>query len=448
MSNSIHIANAFIVNEGVVAKGDVLIENEYIAAISYNKSIQPPIGAHVIDAQGLFLLPGVIDDQVHFREPGLTHKADIYHESRAAVAGGVTSFMDMPNTKPPATTLSILEEKYAIAAQQSFANYSFYMGVSNDNVDEVLKTPLHNVCGLKIFLGSSTGNLLVDNLKTLETVFLKTNHIIAVHCEDDAIIAQNLSKMKAQYGDDIPISEHPNIRSAEACYSSSSFAVELARKYNTRLHIFHLSTKDELALLDNAIPLSQKRITGEVCVHHLWFCSDDYDTLGTKIKWNPSIKEKTHRTALRNALNNNLLDVVATDHAPHLLSEKNQKYTDAPSGAPIVQFSLQIMLDLSAQGVVPIERIPLLMSHNPAQLFQIEKRGFIREGYFADLVLVDRNKSYLVDKEKILSKCKWSPFEGQTFNSSIDTTFINGKIAWSKGNFNENIRGMRLVFNR
>jgi dihydroorotase len=448
MPEHIHIANALIVNEGKICKGDILTEDQIISAVLYNNSLKTPTGARYINAEGLYLFPGIIDDQVHFREPGLTHKADIYHESRAAVAGGITSYMEMPNTKPPATTLELLEQKFDIASRNSMANFSFYMGVSNDNVDEVLKTPLNSVCGIKIFLGSSTGNLLVDNDSTLEQIFSQTKHIVAVHCEDDLIISENLKKYFDIYGDNIPASMHHKIRDEKACYSSTAKAVHLAKKHNTRLHVLHISTTEELAFFEQNLSPEQKRITAEVCVHHLWFTSDDYENLGNFIKWNPSIKESRHRQGLREALHNGLIDIVATDHAPHLEEEKELPYTKAPSGGPIVQFSLQMMLEMVHDGFIKPEEVVRLMCHNPAKLFSIHKRGFIREGFYADLVLVDLNKTDTVERKKILSKCKWSPLEGTIFHSVIDTTIVNGTIAWSEGRLNESVRGMRLMFDR
>jgi dihydroorotase len=448
MSAKIHIANAFIVNEGSICRGDVIIAGELISEVSLHTPLQTPEDAEYIDADGLYLMPGLIDDQVHFREPGLTHKADIYHESRAAVAGGVTSYMDMPNTKPPATTRELLEEKYLLAAKSSVANYSFYMGVTNDNADEVLGIPLDSVCGLKMFLGSSTGNLLVNNTEAIEKIFAETKHIVAVHCEDDQIIQNNLEHYKAQLGEHIPVTLHHKIRDAKACMSSSSRAVALARKHKTRLHVLHISTADELSLFDATIPLREKQIISEVCVHHLWFTADDYERHGNFIKWNPSIKEPHHREGLRKALTTGAIDMVATDHAPHLAEEKNNSYSHSPSGAPIIQFSLQIMIELFRQKVIQLEDITRLMCHNPAILFSIRKRGFIRPGYFADLVLVDLNTSYKVEGDRILSKCRWSPLEGTVFSSAINTTFINGKIAWQNGVFDDSVRGKRLMFDR
>ncbi len=448
MSKSIHIANAFIVNEGKICKGDLIIENNFISKIALHSSLETPLHAEYINAEGLYLLPGIIDDQVHFREPGLTDKADIEHESRAAVAGGVTSFMEMPNTKPAAVTIDLLEQKYVTAAQKSMANYSFYMGVTNDNAEEVLKLPLDSVCGVKMFLGSSTGNLLVDNEETIEKIFANTKHIVAVHCEDDEIIENNLQKYTQLYGEQIPVSLHHKIRTEEACFASSSKAVRLAKKHNTRLHVLHISTADELSLFENKISPVGKKITAEACVHHLWFTSQDYEQKGTLIKWNPSVKEQHHREALRAAVNSGLIDVIATDHAPHLLSEKDNVYNKAPSGAPIVQFSLQMMLELVHQKIFSLEHVVKMMCHNPALLFQIDRRGFIREGWYADLVLVDMNMKYSVSKEHIFSKCGWSPLEHFTFQSTIDTTFVNGQTAWQKGNFYDEVRGMRLRFNR
>jgi len=448
MSQAYHIANAFIVNEGKICKGDLIIRNQIIEIIDFSNNIITPDDAEYIEADGLWLIPGIIDDQVHFREPGLTEKADIAHESKAAVAGGVTSFMDMPNTKPPAITLQILEEKYNIAEKSSLANYSFYMGVTNENIEEVLKTPLNNVCGLKVFLGSSTGNLLVDNQDSIEKLFSKTQHIVAVHCEDDSIIQNNLEKYIQTFGENIPFNKHHEIRNVDACYTSSSKAVALARKHNTRLHVLHISTADELSLFDNNIPLNEKRITAEVCVHHLWFSANDYDQKGAFIKWNPAIKEEKHRASLRNAISNNTVDVVATDHAPHLIEEKNKPYAQAPSGGPIVQFSLQIMLELVHQNMLSIEKVVQLMCHNPATLFNIQKRGFIRQGYFADLVLVNRNALYSVTEDKILSKCAWSPLTGTTFHSEISATFVNGNKIWQNGRFCNDTKGKRLMFDR
>ena len=439
------IKNAQIVNEGKIYKSDILIENQEITEISSEITIDAD---KVINAEGLHLLPGVIDDQVHFREPGLTHKANIYTESKAAVAGGITSFMEMPNTNPQSLTQELLENKYQIASKTSIANYSFFMGVSNDNLEEVLKTNPKNVGGIKIFMGSSTGNMLVDNKNVLEKIFSKSPMLIAVHCEDEATIQGNIDSAMKQYGEDVPISEHPNIRSAEACYKSSSMAVELAKKHNTRLHVFHLSTEKEIALFDNSIPLKDKRITAEVCIHHLWFDDNDYKEKGTFIKWNPAIKKESDKDALFQALLDDKIDVIASDHAPHTLEEKAHTYFNAPSGGPLVQHALPAMMEFVNQGKISLEKVVEKMCHNPAICFKVENRGFIREGYFADLVLVDLNKPWGVNKENILYKCGWSPFEGETFNAQITYTFVNGHIAYENGSFDENQKGMRLKFDR
>ena len=439
------IKNAQLVNEGRIYKADVLIENKTIKQIASKITIDVDT---IIDAEGLHLIPGVIDDQVHFREPGLTHKANIYTESKAAIAGGITSFMEMPNTNPQALTQELLEDKYKIAAETSIANYSFFMGASNDNLEEVLKTDPKTVAAIKIFMGSSTGNMLVDNKSVLEEIFEKSPMLIAVHCEDEKIIQENIKKAKDQFGEEVPISEHPNIRSAEACYKSSSMAVELAKKHNTRLHVFHLSTEKEIALFDNSIPLKDKKITAEVCIHHLWFDSKDYAKKGTLIKWNPAVKKESDKNALFQALIDDKLDVIATDHAPHTLEEKSNPYFNAPSGGPLVQHALPAMLAFVNQGKISIEKVVEKMCHNPAICFRVENRGFIREGYFADLVLVNLNNPWEVAKENILYKCGWSPFEGETFNAQITHTFVNGHIAYEYGSFNETSRGMRLTFDR
>lgn len=439
------IKNGTIVNNNKVYKSDVLIDNQLIKNVHDN--INEKVDK-IIDANGLHVLPGVIDDQVHFREPGLTHKANIYTESKAAIAGGITSFMEMPNTNPPATTTKLLEEKFSIAKKNSLANYSFFMGASNDNLEEILSVDPNKVGAVKIFMGSSTGNMLVDNRKTLEEIFKKSPMLIAVHCEDEATIKKNIKIAKNNYGENIPIEEHPNIRSEEACYKSSSMAVELAKKYNTRLHVFHLSTEKELGLFDNTIPIKDKKITCEVCIHHLWFEKKDYSEKGSLIKWNPSIKNKTDKTALLKALIENKIDVLATDHAPHTLKEKKQNYLHAPSGGPLVQHALPAMLEFVQQKKMSIEKMVEKMSHHPAICFQIEKRGFIQEGYFADLVLVDLNKPWKVTKKNILYKCGWSPFEGQVFNSKITHTIVNGHLAYQEGVFDESKKGMRLTFNR
>ena len=439
------IKNAQLVNERRIYKADVLIENKTIKQIDAKINIEVD---QIIDAEGLHLLPGVIDDQVHFREPGLTHKANIYTESKAAVAGGITSFMEMPNTNPQALTQELLEDKYQIAAKTSIANYSFFMGASNNNLEEVLKTDPKTVGAIKIFMGSSTGNMLVDNKSVLEEIFEKSPMLIAVHCEDEATIQENINKAKAQFGEEVPISEHPNIRSVEACYKSSSMAVELAKKHNTRLHVFHLSTEKEIELFDNSIPLKDKKITAEVCIHHLWFDESKYAEKGTLIKWNPAVKKESDKNALFQALLDDKLDVIATDHAPHTLEEKSNTYFNAPSGGPLVQHALPAMLAFVNQEKISLEKVVEKMCHNPAICFQVENRGFIREGYFADLVLVDLDNPWEVNKDNILYKCGWSPFEGETFNAQITHTFVNGHIAYEYGNFDETTRGMRLTFDR
>jgi len=439
------IKNAQLVNEGRIYKAAVLIENQKIKQIATNITIDVDA---IIDADGLHLLPGVIDDQVHFREPGLTHKANIYTESKAAVAGGITSFMEMPNTNPQALTQELLEDKYQIASETSIANYSFFMGASNDNLEEVLKTDPKTVGAVKIFMGSSTGNMLVDNKSVLEEIFSKLPILIAVHCEDEQTIQENTIAAKKEFGEEVPISEHPNIRSAEACYKSSSMAVELAKKHNTRLHVFHLSTEKEIELFDNTLPLAEKRITAEVCIHHLWFDESKYAEKGTLIKWNPAVKKASDKKALFQALLDDKLDVIATDHAPHTLEEKSNTYFNAPSGGPLVQHALPAMLAFVKQEEISLEKVVEKMCHNPAICFQVENRGFIREGYFADLVLVDLDKPWEVNKDNILYKCGWSPFEGETFNAQITHTFVNGHIAYEYGSFDETRRGMRLTFDR
>jgi dihydroorotase len=440
------ILNAKIVNEGKVQDGDVLIKGQYIEKIG--KNLQSDSADEIIDTKGKSLLPGVIDDQVHFREPGLTHKGNIFTESRAAVAGGVTSFMEMPNTNPPAYTQALLEDKYQIASRSSLANYSFFMGGSNDNLEEVMKTDLRKICGLKIFMGSSTGNLLVDNEKALEGFFSRFPGLIATHCEDEATIKKNTEEFRLKYGEDVPIECHPLIRSEEACYKSSSFAVGLAKQHGTRLHILHISTAKETTLFDNKLPIEKKKITAEACVHHLWFNDADYERLGTKIKWNPAIKTSFDQKAVLTAVLNDVIDVIATDHAPHTIEEKNNTYFKAPSGGPLVQHSLVAMLALFQRGDISIEKIVQKMCHHPALLFGIEKRGFIREGYFADLVLVDMNSSWKVEKSNILAKCGWSPFEGQEFHSKVMKTWVSGHLAYSDGKIMEGQSGQRLLFNR
>ncbi|HEY5917228.1 MAG TPA: dihydroorotase [Chryseolinea sp.] len=440
------ITNANIVNEGKVFEGDVLIRGQYIEAIGKDLSSRP--ADFVIDARGKFLLPGVIDDQVHFREPGLTHKGNIHSESRAAVAGGVTSYMEMPNTNPPTFTQELLAEKYSIASGTSLANYSFYIGASNDNLDEVMKTDIRKVCGLKIFMGSSTGNLLVDDPKTLEGFFSKFPSLIAAHCEDESTIRNNSAEYKQRYGEDVPIECHPQIRSVEACFKSSSFAIGLAKKHGTRFHVLHISTAKETSLFENNIPLAEKKITSEACIHHMWFNDSGYKKLGTLIKWNPAIKTAADQDAIFAAMLDDHIDVIATDHAPHTRDEKQNSYFKAPSGGPLIQHSLVAMLEFYHRGKIKLEKIVEKMSHNPAILFQINKRGFIREGYFADIVLVNLNKPWTIGPENILAKCGWSPFEGSTMSSQVTHTFVSGHLAYAEGKLNEERMGERLLFDR
>ena len=496
------IQNATIVNEGNIFRGDVLVEGDRIVKVtSYDggnaqgkghrahgggyrakQGEQDPLSHNqrpatsneqpatsneqpttnnqqpttriqdpgsriqIIDATGKYLLPGIIDDQVHFRDPGLTAKGDLYTESRAAVAGGVTSFMDMPNTNPKTTTLKLLEEKFDIAAEKSLANYTFFFGATNDNLEELRNIDPRKVCGVKVFLGASTGNMLVDQRSALEGIFSQSPVLIAIHSEDEEIIQANIRLFRERYGEDVPMEAHPLIRSAEACYRSSERAVKLARECGSRLHILHLSTALELPLLDHGMPLHEKKITGEVCVHHLWFNDEDYPRLGAKIKWNPAIKTKEDQLALMAGLLNGTIDLVATDHAPHLLEEKSNPYFSCPSGGPLIQHSLVAMLELHLQGKIPLEMVVQKMAHNPADLFHIEKRGFIREGYFADLVLVDLQAPWKVTPENILYKCGWSPFEGDTFQSSVESTWVNGHLAYHQGNFDETRKGQRLSF--
>lgn len=443
------LKNAKIVNENTIFSGHVLIEKDIIAKIfkevdditSYEKTNK------VIDVKGNYLLPGVIDDQVHFREPGLTHKATIQTESRAAVAGGITSFMEMPNTVPNTLTQELLQDKYDIAEKTSYANYSFYMGASNDNIEEVLKTNPKTVCGVKVFMGSSTGNMLVDNPETLEELFSKCKLLIAAHCEDEDTIKKNMAIYKEKYGEDVPVACHPEIRSEEACYKSSSLAIQLAKKHNTRFHLFHLSTAKELGLLENKTPLKEKRITAEACVHHMWFSDEDYKTKGNFIKWNPAVKKATDRDAILQAVIDGTIDVIATDHAPHTLEEKNNTYFSAPSGGPLVQHALVAMLEHYHNGKISLEKMVEKMSHAVADCFKVENRGFIREGYFADFVVVDLNNPWTVNKDNLLYKCGWSPFEGTTFKSKVLTTIINGSVVYTNGKFDENYRGKRLTFN-
>lgn len=439
------IKNASIVNEGEIFVGDVLIEDKIITRIE--REIEEA-GAKEINAEGLHLFPGLIDDQVHFREPGLTHKGEIFTEAKAGVAGGVTSFMEMPNTVPQATTLIELEKKYSRAAECSLANYSFLMGGTNSNLEEVLKADYSKIAGLKLFLGSSTGDMLVDNEKALEGFFSKVEAIICTHCEDDVMIKENQKRIIEEYGEDIPTYFHPMIRTEEACYRSSYAAVQLAKKHNTRLHVFHISTAKELSLFTNKIPLKEKRITAEACIHHLWFTDEDYKTKGNFIKWNPAVKTQYDRDKIFEAVLNGTIDVIATDHAPHTLDEKQQSYLKAPSGGPLVQHSLQALLQFHKQGKISLTQIAEKASHNVADLFRIENRGYIREGYFADLVLVNLKKSELVNKSNILYKCGWSPFEGYTFNSSIEKTFVNGHLVYDGDKFDVTKRGDRLLFNK
>ncbi|MBF4493784.1 dihydroorotase [Flavobacterium sp. JLP] len=445
--NRILIKNAKIVNEGSIFEGDVLIENDLIVEISDSISLKTS-DCIVVDAEGSYLMPGAIDDQVHFREPGLTHKGDIESESRAAVAGGITSFIEQPNTVPNAVTQEILEDKYQIAAVKSFANYSFMMGATNDNLEEVLKTNPKNVAGIKIFLGSSTGNMLVDNEAVLEKIFSSTPMLIAVHCEDETTIQNNLAEFKEKYGDDVPVTAHHLIRSAEACYISSSKAVALAKKTGARLHIFHLSTAKEMELFSNKIPVEDKKITAEVCVHHLWFTDEDYKTKGNFIKWNPAVKTAEDRAELWKALNDGRIDVIATDHAPHTKEEKMQSYLKAPSGGPLVQHAVVAMFEAHHQGKITVEKIVEKMCHNPAKIFKIEKRGFIKEGYFADLVIVNPSLPWSVKPENILAKCGWSPFDNYTFKSRITHTFVNGEMVYNNFKVKDIRAGKRLLFDR
>ena len=440
------ILNGTLVNEGKIFEADILIVNGRIEHIGAN--LQNLNADQIIDATGLHILPGLIDDQVHFREPGLTHKADIYTESRAAVAGGITSFMEMPNTVPNTLTQELLQDKYDIAAKSSIANYSFFMGASNDNIDEVLKTNPKNVCGVKIFMGSSTGNMLVDNQKTLENILANSPTIIATHCESEEIIRANTEKARAKYGENVPMAMHPVIRDEEACFASSSFAMDLARKTGARLHILHISTAKEAMNFDNSIPLKDKKITSEACVHHLWFSDEDYTEKGSLIKWNPAVKSAIDREAIRKAVNENRIDVLATDHAPHTLQEKQNSYFSAPSGGPLVQHNLPALLDMYHQGVFSLEKIVEKSSHAVADLFDVTDRGYLREGYFADIVLVNLNKSWQVTKENLLYKCGWSPFEGHQFKANVEMTFVNGNIVYKAGQIIEGIEGKRLTFTR
>jgi dihydroorotase len=441
------IKNARVVNEGEIKKRDVLIDGDIILKISKSINVNAT-DVNIIEADNNYLIPGLIDDQVHFREPGLTHKATIETESKAAVAGGITSFIEMPNTVPQSTTIAKLEEKFLIAKNTSWANYSFMFGGTNDNLNEILKVDPKNVAGLKLFLGSSTGNMLVDNPDVLEEIFKKTDLLISVHCEDEKTIKDNLEIYLDKYGDDIPIEMHPKIRNEEACYISSSKAIELAKKTGARLHVFHLSTKKETNLFSNDKPLLEKKITAEVCVHHLWFSEEDYKTKGTRIKWNPAVKSKKDRDGLWEALLDDRIDVIATDHAPHTIEEKRNKYTQAPSGGPLVQHALVALLEMYHNGKISLEKIVEKACHNPAILFQIKERGYIREGYKADLVLVDLKSPWTVHKENILYKCQWSPFEGTTFKSKVTHTFVNGILTYENFKFPNKSIPQRLTFNR
>lgn len=445
MSNYL-IKNGNLVNEGVITKGDILIQNGKIVRIA--TSIDATTDMQLIDASGKYVIPGMIDDQVHFREPGLTHKGDIASESRAAVAGGITSFIEQPNTVPNAVTQELLEQKYEIAASNSYANYSFMMGGTNDNLDELLQTNPRNVAGIKLFLGSSTGNMLVDRQDVLEKIFSNISMLIAVHAEDEETIQANLKKYKEQYGEDIPVQCHPLIRSEEACYISSSKAIELAKKTGARLHVFHVSTGKETDLFRNDIPLKEKKITAEVCVHHLWFTDKDYETKGNFIKWNPAVKTAGDKEKLWEALLDGRIDVIATDHAPHTKEEKAKTYTQAPSGGPLVQHALVSLFEASKQGRISVEKIVEKTAHNPAILFQVEKRGFLKEGYHADLVLIDPNSSWEVKQENILYKCGWSPFEGEVFSSKVTHTFVNGCLVYENEEVKEIRCGQRLLFER
>lgn len=440
------IKNARIINEGKITEGDILIKGQFIEAI--DTSISAKLDYKVIDAEGNYLMPGVIDDQVHFREPGLTHKGNIMSESKAAIAGGITSFIEQPNTVPNAVTQELLEQKYQIAAQTSYANYGFMMGGTNNNLEELLKTNAKEVPGVKLFLGSSTGNMLVDDPQALEQIFSNVSMLIAVHCEDEGTIKENLQKFKEQYGEDIPPSAHPLIRSEEACWLSSSKAVALAQKTGARLHVFHLSTAKEMSLFTNKIPLEKKQITAEVCIHHLWFSDQDYESKGNFIKWNPAVKTASDRDALWKALNDDVIDVIATDHAPHTLEEKAKKYGEAPSGGPLVQHALVAMFEAHHQGRISLEKMVTKMCHSPADIFKIDRRGYVREGYYADLVLVNPAMPWNVKKENILYHCGWSPFEGQTFKSRVTHTFVNGALVYQQGKSLEVKNGMRMLYNR
>jgi dihydroorotase len=434
-----------LVNEGKVSHQDVLVRNECIEQVG--ESLEPKINYKEINAAGKHLFPGVIDDQVHFREPGLTQKGEIYTEAKAAVAGGVTSYMEMPNVQPQTLTQSLLEEKYEMGRKRSLANFSFYMGASNENLEEVMKTDPRQVCGVKVFMGSSTGDMLVDDTQTLERIFSRVSMLIATHCEDELTIRTNMAHALQKYGQDIPFEQHPIIRSAEACYLSSSRAVSLAKKYGTRLHVLHISTGKELELFENETALSSKKITAEACIHHLWFSDEDYQQKGALIKWNPAVKTSKDRAQIWDGLLADKIDVIATDHAPHTRQEKNQIYANAPSGGPLIQHSLVAMLEFYHQGKISLEQIAEKMSHAVAVCYKVRQRGFIREGYFADLVLVDLNRPWRVGPDNIVAKCGWSPFERALFRSQVEKTFVSGHLAYDTGQFDEKIKGKRLSFN-
>lgn len=439
------LKNGKVVNDGAIKELDILLEGDYIARISNDISDKDAV---VIDLEGKYILPGVIDDQVHFREPGLTHKGNIATESRAAVAGGITTFMEQPNTNPQTTTIAKLEEKHAMARDSSYANYSFLFGGTNDNLEELKRLDKNACSGIKLFLGSSTGNMLVDDEDVIEGIFRNTEMVISAHCEDETTIRRNLEEYKNRFGDDIPVKYHPLIRSEEACFLSSSRAIELAKKTGARFHVFHLSTGRETELFTNDIPLEEKKITAEVCIHHLWFSEEDYLEKGTLIKWNPAVKTSQDRETLWKALLDDRIDVIATDHAPHLLSEKDNPYTSAPSGGPLVQHALPAMLEKHLDGVIGLEKLVEKMCHNPSKLFEIEKRGYIKEGYFADLAVVSLNAPWQVSKGNILYKCQWSPFEGNSFRSQVTHTFVNGHLAYVDGKVSEKRNAKRLTFNR
>ncbi len=444
--NNYIIKNTRLVNEGKIQEVDILIEKGRITKVA--GAIDNSLGATEVIGEGLVTMPGVIDDQVHFREPGLTHKAEIYTEAKAAVAGGITSYMEMPNVVPQTLTQELLTAKYDVASRKSLANYSFYMGVSNENIEEVLKTDGQNVCGVKIFMGSSTGNMLVDDEEVLNKIFANVPLLIATHCEDEGTVRANTEKAKAIYGEDIPFSQHPIIRSEKACYLSSSRAISLARKHDARLHILHISTGKETHQFSNDLPLEQKRITSEACIHHLWFTDADYDRKGALIKWNPAVKTPGDREEIWKALLDDRIDVVATDHAPHTIEEKSNKYLTAPSGGPLVQHALPAMLQKHSEGMISLERLVHKMCHAPAICFQMKDRGYVREGYFADLVMVDLNRPWTVAKDNILCKCGWSPFEGHQFGASVVKTFVSGHLAYDDGRFDESAMGQRLTFQR